>query len=74
MNNNGFLEHLKKGLRISLRDIQDFSEDHDAEIYPEYLKTISIARVLKDKFGPSAWIRLEQATNRTTSNIPLGDA
>ncbi len=66
------LEHLVTGLRNTLRDIHDFSEDLDAEIYPEYLKTIAIARVLKDAVGSSAWIRLEQATNWTlgTSVLP----
>lgn len=69
---NELLEHLLKGLRKTLRDIHDFSEDLDAEIYPEYLKTIAIARVLKDAVGSSAWVRLEQATSWTlgTSVLP----
>ena len=41
---NKLLERLPSGLRIMLRDIHDFSEDLDAEIYRDYLKIIAIAR------------------------------
>ena len=68
-----FLDRLVGGLRNTLSDIRDFSDDPDASIRPEYLKTIAVARVLKDSVEQSAWIKLEQDTGRTLGASVLPD-
>lgn len=59
------IDHLKDGLRATMNDVRAFSEDPDTEVRPEYLKTMSVARVLKDKMTSKALVRMEQETGPT---------
>lgn len=65
MNTSDLIEHLKSGLRAVFDDVQNFSEDYDALVRPEYLKTVAMAQVLKKAIGSSGIIRLEQDTGQT---------